>query len=164
MGLAPLQVDGIAYPLEQVEALLFDGSILPTAVSLQDPQTLAMTILDAAWSKNAYQTRIYDVRKLVDYTDLFVILTGRSERQVAAIADAVEADLKARGAAPAGVEGRKTATWILLDFGSVVVHVFEKGTREYYDLDRLWADAPVIEVEEPAWVLDFTRMESEPSY
>ena len=132
--------------------------------SLQDPQTLAMTILDAAWSKNAYQTRIYDVRKLVDYTDLFVILTGRSERQVAAIADAVEADLKARGAAPAGVEGRKTATWILLDFGSVVVHVFEKGTREYYDLDRLWADAPVIEVEEPAWVLDFTRMESEPSY
>lgn len=132
--------------------------------SLQDPQKLAMTIVEAAWSKNAFQTRIYDVRKLVDYTDLFVILTGRSERQVAAIADAIEAELKALGAAPAGIEGRKTATWILLDFGSVVVHVFEKGNREYYDLDRLWADAAVVAVEEPAWVQDFARMEAEPSF
>ncbi len=132
--------------------------------SLQDPQKLAMAIVEAAWSKNAYQTRIYDVRKLVDYTDLFVILTGRSERQVAAIADAIEAELKAQGAAPAGIEGRKTATWILLDFGNVVVHVFEKGNRDYYDLDRLWADAAVVAVEEPAWVQDFARMEAEPSF
>ncbi len=132
--------------------------------SLQDSQTLATAIVQAAWSKNAYQTRIFDVRKLVDYTDLFVILTGRSERQVAAIADAIEADLKEQGAAPAGIEGRKTASWILLDFGNVVVHVFEKGTREYYDLDRLWADAPQIEVEEPAWVQDFARMESDPGF
>jgi ribosome-associated protein len=129
--------------------------------SLQDPRTLALAIAQAAWSKNAYQTRIFDVRQLVDYTDMFVILTGRSERQVAAIADAIEAGLKEQGAAPAGIEGRKTATWILLDFGSVVVHVFEKATREYYDLDRLWADAPVIEVEEPAWVQDFARMEAD---
>lgn len=121
-----------------------------------------MAIAQAAWSKNAYQTRIFDVRKLVDYTDIFVILTGRSERQVAAIADAIEAGLKAQGAAPAGIEGRKSATWILLDFGSVVVHVFEKATREYYDLDRLWADALVVEVEEPAWVQDFARMETDP--
>lgn len=121
-----------------------------------------MAIAEAAWSRNAYQTRIFDVRKLVDYTDMFVVLTGRSERQVAAIADAIEADLKDRGADPAGIEGRKSATWILLDFGSVVVHVFEKATRDYYDLDRLWADAPVIEVEEPAWVQDFARMEADP--
>lgn len=121
-----------------------------------------MAIAEAAWSRNAYQTRIFDVRKLVDYTDMFVVLTGRSERQVAAIADAIEADLKERGADPAGIEGRKSATWILLDFGSVVVHVFEKATRDYYDLDRLWADAPVIEVEEPAWVQDFARMEADP--
>lgn len=127
--------------------------------SLSDPKTLALAIVDAAWSKNGYNTRIYDVRTLVDYTDLFVLVTGRSDRHVSAVAEAVETTLKARGAMPAGVEGRASSTWILLDYGSVVVHVFEKTARDYYDLDRLWADAPQVEVQEPAWVQDFARME-----
>ena len=132
--------------------------------SLQDPQKLAIAIVEAAWSKNAYQTRIYDVRKLVDYTDLFVVLTGRSERQVAAIADAIEADLKTAGASPAGIEGRKTSTGVLLDFSSVVVRVIEEENRKYYDLGRLWADAPVIPIKKPAWIQNFAQMETEPTY
>lgn len=122
---------------------------------------MALAVAEAAWSKNGYQTRIYDVSGLVEYTDIFVILTGRSERHVSAIADAIESSLREQGARAAGVEGRKSATWILIDFGSVVVHVFEKATRDYFDLDRLWADAEPILVEEPAWVQEFARVESD---
>ncbi len=128
--------------------------------SLGDPRTLAAAIAEAAWAKNGYHTRIYDVRKLVDYTDLFVVLTGRSDRHVSAIAEAIETTLKAQGALPAGIEGKKSSTWILLDYGSVVVHVFEKTARDHYDIDRLWADAEVVEAIEPAWVQEFARVEN----
>ncbi|HHW97707.1 ribosome silencing factor [Myxococcota bacterium] len=128
--------------------------------SLQDSKVLALEIVKVAWDRNAYQTKIYDVRKLIDYTDLFVVLSGRSERQVASIADSIQAEMKAAGAIPIGVEGRQSGTWILLDYGSVIVHIFTRDAREYYDLDRLWADAPLVKVQEPQWVLDFARDES----
>ena len=128
--------------------------------SLQDSKVLALEIVKVAWDRNAYQTKIYDVRKLIDYTDLFVVLSGRSERQVASIADSIQAEMKAAGAIPIGVEGCQSGTWILLDYGSVVVHIFTIDAREYYDLDRLWADAPLVKVQEPQWVLDFARDES----
>ena len=117
--------------------------------SLQDSKVLALEIVKVAWDRNAYQTKIYDVRKLIDYTDLFVVLSGRSERQVASIADSIQAEMKAAGAIPIGVEGRQSGTWILLDYGSVVVHIFTRDAREYYDLDRLWADAPLVSARAP---------------
>lgn len=128
--------------------------------ALSDPKALAIAIAEAAWAKNGYNTRIYDVRGMVDYTDMFVLLTGRSDRHVAAISDSIESILKAQGAIPAGIEGKKASTWILLDYGSVVVHVFEKTARDYYDLDRLWADAKPVEVAEPSWVQEFSRVEN----
>lgn len=130
---------------------------LPEA--FKDPTTLTMAILEAAWTKNAYGTRVLNVSKLVSYTDVFVILTGRSDRHVQAIADAIEEIMKEKGVTPTGVEGRQANTWILLDFGSVVVHVFEKTTRDYYELEKLWSDAETIPVTEPEWVLEFARME-----
>jgi len=123
-------------------------------------ENLVKAVLDAAWSKNAFNTKVYDVVGVVDYTDMFVLFSGRSDRHVMAIAEAVETKMKEQGMIPSGVEGRKSGAWILLDFGNVIVHVFEKHNRDYYDLDRLWADAKVIEVQEPEWVLDFARMES----
>lgn len=130
----------------------------PPALASND--ALLHAILDAAWSKNGFNTRVYDVVGVVDYTDMFVILSGRSDRHVMAVAEAIETRLKEQGMVPAGVEGRKSGAWILLDFGNVVVHVFEKHNRDYYDLDRLWADARVVEVTEPEWVADFARMEA----
>ncbi|MBM4395250.1 MAG: ribosome silencing factor [Deltaproteobacteria bacterium] len=121
---------------------------------------LAKAVLDAAWSKNGFNTRLLDVGRLVSYTDLFVILTGRSDRHVVAIADAIEAAMKERGQTPMGVEGRQAGTWVLLDYGSVVVHVFDQPTRDFYDLERLWSDATPVPVEEPAWVKEFERMEA----
>ena len=126
---------------------------------LDIPRNLAMAILEAAWSKNGYQTRLLEVGGQVSYTDMFVLLTGRSDRHVLAIADAIQAALKEKGIVPLGVEGRQAGTWVLLDFGSVVVHVFEKTTRDYYDLEKLWAEAQPIPVVEPAWVQEFARVE-----
>jgi ribosome-associated protein len=140
----------------------FKPAVRNTAAKAATIETrdLVKAILDAAWSKNGFNTRVYDVAGVVDYTDIFIILSGRSDRHVMAIAEAVEGQLKASGIRAAGVEGRKSGAWVLLDFGNVIVHVFEKHNRDYYDLDRLWVEAKVIEVQEPEWVLDFARMEA----
>lgn len=126
-----------------------------------EPKDLARKILEFAWSKNAYCTRVLDVSKLVNYTDIFILVNGRSERHCLAIAEEVEKKMKEMGISPWGVEGKKAGTWVLMDYGSVILHIFEKNTRQVYDLDKLWADAEVIETEEPLWVKEFAKMEEE---
>ena len=92
--------------------------------AMRDSSSLTRAALQAAWSKNAFETRVLDVGRLASFTDMFVILSGRSDRHVLAIADAVETDLKKQGLLPMCVEGRQGGTWVLLDYGSVVIHVF----------------------------------------
>jgi ribosome-associated protein len=75
-------------------------------------------------------------------TDVFVIASGTSHRHVLTLADAVEERLSKFGRKPLRREGLEHATWVLLDYGDVVVHVFDEPTRRYYDLERLWVDAP----------------------
>ena len=89
---------------------------------------------------------VLDMRALVDYTDYFLILSGESNVQVRAIADAVEEDLEKAGIAPWHVEGREDGRWVLLDYSDLVVHVFLEEAREFYDLERLWGDAPRVEI------------------
>jgi ribosome-associated protein len=100
--------------------------------------------LEAALDKAADDPLALDVRKVVSFADSFLILTGRSDRHVQAIADAVEEALVARGETPLGVEGKKEGRWALLDFGDLIVHVFQRELRDAYALERLWSDAPVI--------------------
>lgn len=77
------------------------------------------------------------------YADWFVVVSGRSPRQVAAIAEGVRAALKqSHGLLPVGVEGLETSKWVLVDYGDVVLHVFQENARTFYDLEGLWADAP----------------------
>jgi ribosome-associated protein len=73
--------------------------------------------------------------------DYFVIASGRSDRQVQALAGAIVDDLRADGVRPMGIEGRANARWVLLDYGSVIVHLFAPEEREYYGLERLWSNA-----------------------
>ena len=87
------------------------------------------------------------MRELTSFADTFVLATGRSDRQVRAIADAIVEALEARGEKPLGVEGHQDARWILIDLGDLVVHVFQPDVREHYDLDRLWSDAPPLDLE-----------------
>jgi ribosome-associated protein len=99
---------------------------------------------DAAQSKVAEDPLALDVRDVVSFADTFLILTGRSDRHVQAIAGAVVAALAARGAQPLGVEGETEGRWALLDFGDLIVHVFQREVREAYALERLWSDASEI--------------------
>jgi len=105
-------------------------------------RTLALSMVKAASEKKALDPVVLDLRKLTTFTDFFVIVSGTSDRQVQAIAYAMEEYLKAKKLRPLGVEGQENGHWILLDYGDVVAHVFYQEDREYYQLEKLWADAP----------------------
>jgi ribosome-associated protein len=114
--------------------------------------SLVQRILELAFEKKAYSPRVFDVSKLCGYTDWIVVLSGRSDRQVRAIADHVAATLKAEaGLRAVGIEGEDVGQWVLIDYADVVVHVFNAPVRDYYDLDALFHDAPRMNVPEPAW-------------
>ena len=100
--------------------------------------------LEAADGKGAEDPLALDVREVASFADTFLILTGRSDRQVRAIADAVEQALVLHGEKPLGSEGQQEGRWVLLDFGDLIVHVFQRDVRADYALERLWADAAVI--------------------
>jgi len=85
------------------------------------------------------------VRDLITITDYFVIVSGTSDRQVKTIADDVVKEMKARGVRPVRQEGEAGARWVLLDFVDFVVHVFNEEEREFYRLENLWRDAPVVD-------------------
>ncbi len=88
-----------------------------------------------------------DVRKLTSVADAFILCSGRSNRQVSAIAEHIRRSLKTGGLRPLHVEGEKEGHWALLDYGHVVIHVFYEPVRSFYDLESLWADAPRIDFE-----------------
>ena len=100
----------------------------------------------AALDKKAADVVVLDLRNTSAFTDFFVLCSGTSQRQVKAIADAVEDALRAAKVRPAHVEGYDRADWILMDFFTFIVHVFTPQTRTFYALERLWGDAERIEV------------------
>jgi ribosome-associated protein len=110
----------------------------------------ARRLAEAALDRQAEQVVALDVGGLTSFADAFVIATAASDRQARAVADAVVTSAKSAGEAVLGVEGYEDGRWILIDAGDVVVHVFIREAREHYDLDRLWRDAPRIELPEPA--------------
>ncbi len=101
----------------------------------------ATAVAVAALDKKAMGVEILDVAGKVDYADFLVVMTGRSDRHAQAIAQGIEEDLKKKGVRAASVEGLPHGTWILMDFGDVVVHVFQHDTRQLYDIEGLWLDA-----------------------
>ncbi|HEY4055775.1 MAG TPA: ribosome silencing factor [Kofleriaceae bacterium] len=109
----------------------------------------AMRALDLALDKKALEPILLDVRDLCSFCNYQLVLSGRSDRQVDAIADGINAGLKQEGLRPIGSEGARTGQWALLDYGDFVVHVFLHSARENYDLEGLWSDAPRIPLEVP---------------
>ena len=109
------------------------------------------TAVVAALAKKAVDVVLLDLRNTPAFTDFFLLCSGHNQRQVKAIADAIEEALKAEKIRPAHVEGYERAEWILMDYFSFIVHVFSPQTREFYSLERLWGDAERIDVsDEPA--------------
>lgn len=106
----------------------------------------ARIAVEAALDKVGQDVVVLDVRDVVSFADLLVIVTGRSDRQVKAIADGVSQALSARGERRLGMEGYDEGRWVLIDLADLVVHVFQTEAREHYDLERLWSDAKRIEL------------------
>ncbi len=111
------------------------------SIASDEARALAVLIATAALEKKAMRVEVLDVAGKVDYADFLVLMTGRSDRQVQAIAQGIEEALRRRGRRPQAVEGLPHASWVLLDFIDVVVHVFQDEARSAYDLDGLWMDA-----------------------
>lgn len=100
----------------------------------------------AALDKKAQDVVVLDLRHTPAFTDFFVLCSGQNQRQVKAIADAVEETLRAAKVRPAHIEGYDRAEWVLMDFFTFIVHVFTPQTRAFYSLERLWGDAERIDV------------------
>jgi ribosome-associated protein len=101
--------------------------------------------INAVMGKKAIDMVVLDVRELTSFSDIFIICSGRSNRQVSAIADYVQVNLKKHAIKPLSVEGKKEGHWVLLDYGHVIIHVFYEPVRAFYDLEGLWIDAKRIE-------------------
>jgi len=108
------------------------------------PLEIARRIVDAAEDKKAADIVLLDVTALTSMADYFVVCSGGSERQLGAIADGVSEKLRDEGVRPIGREGGAGSHWTLLDFGSVIVHVFAPPEREYYQMEQLWSKAKTI--------------------
>jgi ribosome-associated protein len=106
----------------------------------------ARRIADAAREKLAEDIVALDVRRAVSFADVFIVATGRSDRHVRAIADGITEALAQAGEKPLGIEGEQEARWLLMDFGDVIVHVFQPDVRLHYDLERLWSEASALDV------------------
>ena len=106
-----------------------------------DPSELAHKIVDVASDKKGVDIVLLRTAEVTTMADYFVIASGRSERQVQALSQAIVDELREDGIRPLGVEGMQSARWVLLDYGSVIVHVFAPEEREYYGLERLWSNA-----------------------
>jgi len=105
-------------------------------------------IARVACEKKAQDILVLDMSKLLIIVDCFVIISGNTTRQVKTLSDTIQEELAKRKVKPIGKEGETAAKWILLDYGDVVVHIFTKEEREYYQLERLWKDAPEVDWEE----------------
>jgi ribosome-associated protein len=112
----------------------------------EQAREIASLVAAAGLAKKAENVQIIEVTGKVDYADFLVLMTGTSDRHVAAIAQNVEVDLAQRGVRSLALEGLPLANWVLIDFVDVVVHVFQSEWRDIYDLDGLWMDADRIAI------------------
>jgi len=110
-----------------------------------DSKEIAITCAKIADEKKALDIVILDVDKISAITDYFVICSAINERQLHAIADDMDKEMKKLSVMKLGMEGYREAKWVLIDYGDFIVHIFDKEIRGYYDLELLWGDAPKVE-------------------
>ncbi len=117
--------------------------LLPTLVGAT-PLELARAIGEVLDNKKGHEVKVIHVEEKTSIADYFVLCTGNSGTQVKALAGEVDFKIEQRGITPDNIEGRGNNTWIVLDYGNVVVHIFSREAREFYNLDKLYGDAPVV--------------------
>ena len=110
------------------------------------PKEIALTAVKALDSKKGQDIKCLETGKLTTLADYFVLCSATSTTQIKALSDACEKALKDAGEPPHHIEGHRGGTWVLLDFSSVVVHIFMEEARKFYDLERLWSDARPVDL------------------
>ncbi|MBI4372382.1 MAG: ribosome silencing factor [Candidatus Omnitrophica bacterium] len=109
---------------------------------------IAIAAKEASDEKKGLDPIVLDIRQLTDIADYFVLVHGTSDRHVRTLAEGIEDDLHGKNIKPLHVEGKKEASWVLLDYGPVIVHVFHHERRKFYNLERLWGDGKILKVKE----------------
>ncbi|MGI8811719.1 MAG: ribosome silencing factor [Pyrinomonadaceae bacterium] len=129
----------------QREIVKVDIAKAQTPFNTLDPEL--QLAIRMAGEKKAVAMIALDLREIASFTEFFVIASGTNQRQVQAIADEINEQLKKHhGRRPVRIEGYSSGEWVLLDYGDFVVHIFDKGARDFYDLERLWRDAKRVEI------------------
>ena len=125
------------------------SSIVPTITPFAELDEEVKLALVCASEKKAFDMVALDLREIASFTEFFIICSGANQRQVQAISDEINEQLKKQLKTKAiRIEGYNAAEWILLDYGDFIVHIFEKEARDFYDLQRLWRDASKVEIPE----------------
>jgi len=123
--------------------------VAPTGqLRLTDLPRIVQRALELCQDRHARDPLVLDLRGLSDATDFFLIASGDSDVHVRAISENIMRGLSEEGVKPTGVEGERAARWVLLDYIDIVVHVFHPAVREFYQLERLWGDAPLLLLED----------------
>ncbi|MCI9306718.1 MAG: ribosome silencing factor [Lachnospiraceae bacterium] len=117
-------------------------------MTLKQSKEMAQKACHALEDKKAKDVRILDISEVSVLADYFLIASGSNRNQVQAMVDNVEEELRKAGFSPKQVEGYNTANWVLLDYGDIIIHVFDEENRLFYDLERIWRDGSLIRVEE----------------
>jgi ribosome-associated protein len=130
----------------EVKETLIVTAIKTPFAELDEPVKLALHCAD---EKKGVKTTALDLREIASFTEFFIITGGTNQRQVQAISDEIEEQLKKQfSQKPIRIEGYNAAEWILMDYGDFIVHIFEQKAREFYDLERLWRDAKKVDLPE----------------
>jgi ribosome-associated protein len=144
----------LTFPCEIAYGRAWDGTHFPSqqeAViekrSNFTPLEVAQVALGCVEEKKAKNVRVLDISSQTILADYFIICTADNERQARAISSLIQMELKSRGLLPYGTETPQDAQWGLLDYGTVVVHIFQPDARSFYDLDNYWCDAPEVKIE-----------------
>jgi ribosome-associated protein len=132
------------YPLDTSVNPRYYRSRIQSGGTTLEPGDLARTIVDLISDKKGVDILLLDTRSISFIADYFVIATGESDRQLKAISDDIQKQLKTQSTLPLGVEGTPASGWVLLDYGNVIAHLLSPEMREYYQLEKLWARAPVV--------------------
>lgn len=129
----------------EVKETLIVSEIKTPFSDLDETVKLALICAD---DKKAIKTSVLDLREIASFTEYFIITSGTNQRQVQAISDEINEQLKKQlSTKPVRVEGYSTAEWVLMDYGDFIVHIFDQKSRDFYDLERLWRDARKVELQ-----------------
>ena len=111
-----------------------------------DGKEQVLLCVNASLKRKAKNLIILNVKEFSSFADYFVICSGTSDRQVQAITASIQENLKEHGILPLGIEGERLGRWVLMDYEDVIIHIFYEPVREFYDIERLWSDAPRMEI------------------